>query len=77
MRCPTFPETGTGVTVTFVLSRKGEITRVISVAGDAGDIAERICVSAITTPAPYDEWTEDMVKVLGTEQEMTFRFYYQ
>ena len=34
-------------------------------------------MSAITTPAPYGAWSEDMVSVLGNEQEMTFLFFYQ
>jgi len=37
----------------------------------------RACVSAITTRAPYGDWTDDMIAVLGSEQEMTFSFYYQ
>jgi hypothetical protein len=34
-------------------------------------------MSAITKPAPYGPWTDDMKAVLGEQQEMTFTFYYQ
>ena len=35
------------------------------------------CVSAITDRAPYGPWTDDMKAMLGSQQEMTFTFYYQ
>ena len=34
-------------------------------------------MSAITDARPTDQWTDDMIAVLGTQQEMTFTFYYQ
>jgi len=34
-------------------------------------------VSAITERAPYGEWSEDMIALLGKEQELTFTFHYQ
>jgi hypothetical protein len=30
-----------------------------------------------TDRAPYGPWTDDMKAVLGSQQEMTFTFYYQ
>ena len=32
---------------------------------------------AITDRAPYGPWTDDMIAMLGKQQEMTFTFYYQ
>lgn len=72
------PAPGSVVTVKFILDSNGEISRVVSVeSGMSGQQAERIAVSSITNPAPYGKWTDDMVAMLGPEQEMTFAFYYQ
>ena len=74
-----YPNSGSAVSVKFVMNTKGDIARIVSVEPTTGtsDAATRACVSAITTRAPYGDWTEDMIAVLGTEQEMTFTFYYQ
>lgn len=73
----TYPPPGSIVTVKFILNSEGEIKRVVSVdAGMAGQQAEGVCVAGITRPAPFGKWTEDMIAVLGEEQEMTFAFYY-
>jgi hypothetical protein len=68
---------GTQVTVTFRLNSKGEITAIVSHQSEIQGPAVEACMSAITTPAPYGAWSEDMVSVLGNEQEMTFLFFYQ
>jgi len=34
-------------------------------------------VSAITDTAPYGDWTDDMIAILGNEQSLTFVFYYE
>jgi hypothetical protein len=47
------------------------------VEGTAGNQAEKACAAAITARAPYGPWTDDMIAVLGEEQELTFVFYYQ
>jgi hypothetical protein len=72
-----YPPSGTKVSVKFVLNKKGEISRILNVDGDAGDQGKRACASAITARAPYGPWTDDMVAMLGDEQEMTFTFFYQ
>jgi len=73
-----FPTRGSRVDVKFILNSKGEIAKVVSVeSGLAGRQAEAYCVSGITIPAPYGKWTDDMVALLGEEQEMTFAFFYQ
>jgi hypothetical protein len=68
---------GTVVFVTFHLNSKGEVVGTISHKADNDGPHVEACISAITTPAPYGPWTDDMVAMLGTEQEMTFGFYYQ
>jgi hypothetical protein len=73
-----YPSRGSTVTVKFKINSEGAISRIVNVDGGmAGPIAEGYCVSAITKPSPFGKWTDDMVAMLGTEQEMTFVFYYQ
>jgi len=73
------PNSGTMVEVKFVLNSKGEISKIIHVNPSAGmpDAAIHACPAAIETPAPYGPWTDDMIATLGSEQELTFVFYYQ
>lgn len=72
-----YPPGGSLVKVVFKLNDKGEVTEIVEVEGDGGEVGKRLCVSAITERAPYGEWPEDMRSALGTEQELTFRFFYQ
>jgi hypothetical protein len=71
------PAQGSTVTVKFVMNEEGKIARIVGVESTASETASRACLSAITDRAPYGLWTDDMKAVLGTEQEMTFTFYYQ
>lgn len=74
----TYPPPGTTVSVKFRMDGKeGAIAEIISSDSSGGIQAERTCISAITSRAPYGKWTEDMIAVLGESQEMTFTFYYQ
>ncbi|MEO7414277.1 MAG: hypothetical protein ABIZ81_13060 [Opitutaceae bacterium] len=72
-----YPSSGSTVEVKFIMNVDGAITRVVKVESTATDAASRACMSAITERAPYGKWTDDMIAVLGSEQEMTFKFYYQ
>jgi len=72
-----YPPSGSMVTVKFILNSEGKIARIISVDSRATDAAAHSCTSAITIPAPYGPWTDDMKAMLGEEQELTFDFYYQ
>jgi hypothetical protein len=72
-----YPTSGTSVKVVFKMNNQGAISQIVSVEGTAGNQAEKGCASAITARAPYGEWTEDMMAVLGESQELTFTFYYQ
>jgi len=71
-----YPPPGTIVRVTFIINDKGDITDIAPGDGESPLQAKRACVSAITARAPYGKWSDDMVAVLGHEQEMTFTFYY-
>jgi hypothetical protein len=70
------PPTGTVVTVHFRMNKKGEITEILDSNSTGGSQAESLCKTAITTRAPYGEWTDDMVAMLGESQDFTWRFYY-
>jgi len=72
------PNSGSIVAVKFVMDKTGAV-KIAGVDPSAGtsDEATRACVSAITQRSPYGDWSDDMIAVLGKEQEMTFSFYYQ
>lgn len=72
-----YPPSGTWVEVKFNMNTDGAITRIVSVNNQSTDPAGRACTSAITDRSPYGKWTDDMIAVLGEQQEMTFRFFYQ
>lgn len=67
------------VKVRFTIDSGGNIRnmRVIDKTPNAELLATGLCLDAIQSRAPYDRWTYDMVQVLGTEQEVTFTFYYR
>jgi hypothetical protein len=71
------PARGSTVTVKFIMNDEGRIIRIVNLDSTASETGSRACVSAITDRAPYGPWSEDMKAVLGTQQEMTFTFYYQ
>jgi hypothetical protein len=72
-----YPVSGTTAKIVFRMDKKGNISEIISADGTAGDQGIKNCTSAIVARAPYGDWTEDMIAVLGDSQEMTFTFYYQ
>jgi hypothetical protein len=72
-----YPTSGSSVQVKFIMNSEGAITRIVNVESTATDAASRACMSAITDRSPYGKWTDDMTAVLGEQQEMTFKFFYQ
>lgn len=72
-----YPTSGSTVEVKFILNSEGAIARVVAVESTATDSGSRACMSAITERSPYGKWTDDMIAVLGDQQEMTFKFFYQ
>jgi hypothetical protein len=73
----TEPPSGTYVTVKFTMDSKGRITEILDVESTSSEQGKQSCITAITMTAPYGDWTDDMIAVLGNSQELTFRFYYQ
>jgi hypothetical protein len=63
--------------VTFRLKSDGTVSQVVKVQGNSSDLGQKYCVSAITDRGSYGKWTDDMVAMMGSEQDLTFVFYYQ
>jgi hypothetical protein len=73
----TEPPSGTTVTIKFTMDLHGKITEIIDVQNDSSEQGKQSCLTAITMTAPYGDWTEDMIAVLGNSQDLTFTFYYE
>ena len=73
----TEPPAGSYVTVKFTLDSKGKITQILEVENTSSEQGKQSCLSAVTLTAPYGDWTDDMIAVLGNSQDLTFRFYYE
>jgi hypothetical protein len=73
----TEPPSGTTVTVKFTIDLHGKIAAIVDVESTSTEQGKQSCISAITLTAPYGDWTDDMIAVLGTSQDLTFQFYYE
>jgi len=72
----TRPPNGSKVIIRFTLSSEGQVTRIEEVEETAGKPGTYACLNAIQARQPYRPWTKEMVAILGTEQVITFGFYY-
>lgn len=70
------PIRGSHVVITFKLNARGEADIVKVEDAEAGRQGVFSCQSAILARQPYRKWTEQMIAVLGEEQQLTFVFYY-
>ena len=70
-------DVGSVVSVRFIMDSKGAIVQILRVQPSRGARDEVIgaCINAVSSQAPYGDWTEDIVASLGTEQEITLSFY--
>jgi hypothetical protein len=73
----TYPPEGTTVQVKFRMTSDGRISAILDVNSTSTEQGKQACEVAITNPSPYGKWTDEMIAVLGNEQDMTFMFYYQ
>lgn len=71
-----YPLAGSTVKVKFTLLKSGEVA-IVEVDSTADTLWSRVSVDAIAQRAPYGEWTEDMVRILGESTDITFTFHYQ
>jgi hypothetical protein len=67
---------GTQVDIIFRLDSKGHVTQFLKKEGTAPDSGASACSSAITIPAPYGEWSPEMIAVLGDHSDLEVVFYY-
>ena len=67
-------DSGTEVSISFILKSDGSIHSVTILSSTAGLIATTICESAITKRSPFRPWTQDMIKVFGDQKELKVRF---
>lgn len=68
---------GSKVQVEFKLNPKGEITRIKTLFSTSTQVGTNLCEMAITTTAPYGEWTEEMLVTFGSQdQNVSIMFYY-
>ncbi len=71
------PPHGSHVVITFKINSKGETDIVKVEDADAGKQGVFSCQNAIQARQPYRKWTDQMIALLGDEQQLTFAFYYQ
>ena len=73
---PAPPPAGTWVAVKFRIEATGAVSEIVNIKSTAGNQAALLCTSAITSSAPFEKWSDDMIATLGNSQEMTFKFYF-
>ena len=65
------------VTLRFHLNYDGTITEMTQLQNTVGDLLGYVCQKAITDPAPFKAWPEDMRRLVGANyREITFTFFY-
>jgi hypothetical protein len=70
-------DTATRVHVRFRIQSDGKVDNVEAVQTTASEIATVICETAITKRSPFRPWTQEMVRVFGTERWMNVVFNYR
>lgn len=70
-------DTAARVHVRFRIKADGTVDEVEAVQSTASKIATVICETAITKRSPFRPWTEEMVRVFGTERWMNVVFNYR
>lgn len=67
---------GQQVVVEFVIDRKGAVTEVRVVESAVGRLAEVLAVDSIQSPAPFPEWTPEMISTMGAATPKRITFIY-
>lgn len=70
-------DTATRVHVRFRIKADGTVDQVEAVESTASKIATVICETAISKRSPFRPWTQEMVKVFGTERTLNVVFNYR
>lgn len=69
-------ETQGKVVVSFVLDRFGRIQSMDNLENTSGLLGLRMCRAAIEQGVPYGPWPPEVVELFGSEEQITFTFYY-
>ncbi len=65
------------VEVRFHLNYDGTITELTVLQNTVGDVLGYVCQKAITDPAPFKPWPEEIHRLIGANyREITYTFYY-
>jgi hypothetical protein len=65
------------VELRFHLNYDGTITEMAVLENTVGDLLGYVCQKAISDPAPFKPWPEEMRRLVGANyREITFTFYY-
>ncbi len=64
------------VRIRFVLDSSGRV-EIVDVESSATHTGTLICQDAIEARAPFGNWSDDMIDVLGDEQTLTITFHYR
>lgn len=68
---------GAHVKVTFKVHRDGTVSDVKLTTNGASELGSVICRDAVLSRAPYGEWTQEMIQMLGEEQVINMGFTYR
>ncbi len=69
-------DTGSRVRIRFELDSAGNVS-ILDIDSSAGDTGTLICMDAIESRAPFGNWSDEMIEVLGDDQTMTITFHYR
>lgn len=67
---------GSVVRVKFTLNKQGDVSNFQVLSSSATKGATLLIEDAILSRAPYDPWTQDMVRVFGEQFDFRITFYY-
>lgn len=67
---------GRQVAIEFLIDHDGTVTEVRVVESGVGRLAETLALDAIKSPAPYPEWTPEMIATMGTATPKRITFIY-
>ncbi len=67
---------GSEVTIEFLISRDGSVTNVRVVQSSVGRLPETLAIDAIRSPAPFPDWTPEMIAQMGTSTVKRITFIY-
>ncbi|MCR5184185.1 MAG: hypothetical protein K6B46_05765 [Opitutales bacterium] len=65
------------VVVRFCLRSDGVISSSSILESTAGEVAAYACRDAIESRAPFEEWSQEMIELLGEEEETVISFHYR